>query len=51
MQTKTPLTAACNCKQSRVAEELMKAGADVNLSDGTRTPLIAGCENKELGIK
>lgn len=41
---KTPLTAANEGRHIRVIEALMNAGANVNQSDGYKTPLLAACQ-------
>lgn len=38
-ENKTPLIAASCCGNLNVVEELIEAGADVNLSHGEETPL------------
>jgi hypothetical protein len=47
----TPLTAACKGGNVSVVEELVKAGADVNLQDDDgNTPLIAACEGGHVSV-
>jgi hypothetical protein len=49
----TPLVTACRGGYSKVVEELVKAGADVNLHGtglNAKTPLIAACEEGHVSV-
>lgn len=47
---RTPLTVACHLGDLNIVEELIKAGADVNLRDNTHKPLTLACEEGHVGV-
>lgn len=46
----TPLVIACKLGYSEIANELVKAGADINLDDTQVTPLLEACQKGHLCV-
>lgn len=46
----TPLVIACKLGYSEIANELVKAGADINLDDTQVTPLLVACQKGHLCV-